>query len=258
MRAGAVRAGNRRRRRGMLAVGVVLLMVAVAGAAAMGVMTARGFNWYRVMPQWMLERQAVAGGSDEAGATEELAARLSKGEVDAERAARLVARGLAVQADASRPWLKDWGRMVETARTEGRITDAVWEQYLRNAFPLEVVVSSGNPGLLSQTPAGQAALPRQLSGSLGPARLAGSAGAPVIVALVLRRVELRGTPLPLAFAGPATMAAAPDVLNTMTVWGFPLRDEDVDELETWWTVSVQAGETSIEWEVGPVGASAAP
>src|SRR5262245_58754032 len=60
----AVRIGRRRRQRGMILCGAVLLTAVLAGGGLVGVQTARGFDWNTVKPASMLAWEVRRSGAD--------------------------------------------------------------------------------------------------------------------------------------------------------------------------------------------------
>ncbi len=70
-----------------------------------------------------------------AAALAELVARLADGSVRPPAYARIIAVGLDYQGDGARSWEPDWGTLLEQAHSSGRLTDAQWARYLRQAAP---------------------------------------------------------------------------------------------------------------------------
>lgn len=136
----SVRSGARRRRRGMLIAAAPLLAVGLAGGGFAGWAAATNYNWYSACPDWLLESLADSANPARQGpAVGELAIRLSAGELDEGRAARLVGRGLAIQADADRPWRTEWGDLIDAAAAASMLSPEQIESYLAHAcvFSLE-------------------------------------------------------------------------------------------------------------------------
>ena len=136
-RAAGVAVGRRRRRPGVAAGGVALLAAGLLGGAAM----LGAVDPLPLEPAWWLAR--VADGRDAPAATAalgELARRQAAGSLSQGRTDALADRALALQADRSRPWDSRWGALLEAARAAGRLDDARWSRYARQAFDLRVVV----------------------------------------------------------------------------------------------------------------------
>jgi hypothetical protein len=100
----------------------------------LGWASATSYNWYSIAPDWLLEEVAGSdGGSGQASALSELAARITAGAAGEGRTARLVEQGLARQADASRPWQVGWGDVIDAAIGRGLVAPEQIEAYLSRA-----------------------------------------------------------------------------------------------------------------------------
>lgn len=150
LRPRATRAGRRRRRRGLAwAAGLVLL--ASAGWVGVAAWAAhRGVDWQRHKPVWVLmyESGSPAPAARDA-AIAELHRRLWVGDLSDAQMADLADRALAYQADTTKPWLVEWGAVLEDARDKGRLSDDRWRRYARQAPTARVsirpVVRQGEP-----------------------------------------------------------------------------------------------------------------
>lgn len=142
---GAYQRGRRRARRGLVAVGSVLLLLAV-GAVGVEVWTrAAKFDWNTVKPTWMLVRESRSlDVTAAAPALAELGMRLDEGRLSDGARAELIERGLAYQIDWSKPWMVEWGEVIETARRRGEVTDAQWRAYVRASLRLQARVVAGS------------------------------------------------------------------------------------------------------------------
>lgn len=133
----AVRVGRRRARRGLVAAGVVLVAIALAGGGVLGWGAARSFNWNTVKPVWMLEAESTSARPGTlAGVWGELAQRLGADELSEEAAARLARTALGLQRDRNHPWAVQVGDYIEAARGRGLVTDAEWDAYFESGMVL--------------------------------------------------------------------------------------------------------------------------
>jgi hypothetical protein len=110
------------------------------------------FNWLDYAPTRLVLR--LAGSSNPAtrsSAFAELNARLTAGTLDDRDLAKIADRGLAFQADATKPWDSAWGDWIENAHAAGKLSEARWKQYLMQAwqgsfaFKLRPWVRRGDP-----------------------------------------------------------------------------------------------------------------
>jgi hypothetical protein len=130
----SVRIGHRRRRRALLAAGLVMTVPMLVLGGGLGVMWARGVDAAQYKPVWWLLRD----GDDDAAA-KELNRRLSLGSLNNADITRVVTHVLAVQADRTKAWRPSWGDFIENARAASQIADPQWHAYLNGAidFTLE-------------------------------------------------------------------------------------------------------------------------
>ena len=135
----AVRIGARRRRRGLIGVGVVLCVLGVV-VASVGVWgTTTGFDWNTIKPVWMLAREG--SGMDDAKAAlalQEVLRREDAGTLRDSQRASLAERALAYQADASRPWRVEWGDLIERLKLAGALAPGQWDGYARHSVVLRL------------------------------------------------------------------------------------------------------------------------
>lgn len=127
----AVRIGNRRRRRGAVGFGSVLLLLGLAGIGAGSNWGAR-VQWIRLKPTWLLLIDARGADAPAAStALKELTRRVSAGSFSEHRIATLAEEGLALQANQDAPWTPGWGDLVEAAHGAGEVAEEDWAAYLR-------------------------------------------------------------------------------------------------------------------------------
>lgn len=130
----AVRTGNRSRRPMFIAGGSLALVLAIAGAGALGWGAATKFNWNTVKPDWLLIMES--SGSDTGrieAALVELLARAVAGDLSGDRIADLARSGLARQADLSTPWIAQWGDIIEHAWSGQLLSDEEFQRYAKQA-----------------------------------------------------------------------------------------------------------------------------
>jgi hypothetical protein len=132
--AGAVRTGHRRRRRGPLWAGGILLLLGVTWAGLAAVVAARGVNLNEYKPVgWLLRDLESANPGTRDSATLELRSRFADGRLSDAQIARMTTRALDLQGDRSKPWSPGWGDLIESARAAGKLPDAAWARYARQA-----------------------------------------------------------------------------------------------------------------------------
>lgn len=127
----AVRIGQRRKRRGVIASGVVLLLL-VGGFIAVTAWTASSsFDWNTIKPVWWLAMDGESANQSSAtAALQELLRRQSNKSLSQSQVNALVDRALAYQADTTKPWYSQWGDLLEAAQQTGNVPAAKWKQYL--------------------------------------------------------------------------------------------------------------------------------
>jgi hypothetical protein len=143
-----IRYGHRRVRRGPLAAGSLLLLIAgVMGVSAL-VRCVHNNGWWPFIPDWVLEGQVMDDARPQRAARclKELAGRIKGRIVAKERVSRLVARALEEQASASTAWVVEWGNVVDAARSIGQVDDSSLRMYARNSLPLTTVVTRDSDG----------------------------------------------------------------------------------------------------------------
>lgn len=137
----AVRVGHRRRRRGPLWAGGVLLLLVGAWAGVAGYAAARDIDPDPYKPVWWLRREM--GSADRAtrdAALAEVKRRIDAGALSDEQITSVTTRVLDLQADRSVAWIPAWGDLVESARRAGKLSDADWARYARQAPVISIEV----------------------------------------------------------------------------------------------------------------------
>ena len=149
----AIVVGHRRRRPGAaLAVGAVLLAVALPAAGVLGWAAATHVNWLRYAPVAYLRREATsADPARRRPAWVELLARRADGGLTAADRDGVADAALAYQADPTQAWDPAVGDWVDDARAAGQLSDARWQRYAAAAWPTALSlrvrprVRSGDP-----------------------------------------------------------------------------------------------------------------
>lgn len=142
-------AGARVRRPRLLAGGASLLVLGIAWPAVIvtGVLDRIDLTPYR--PASAVMRDLAGNETVARAALGELARRMQSGGLSDRQVGDVADRALARQANRSKSWAPWWGEFVEAARDAGRLDDARWSQYLREAvtFQLELrpQVRRGDP-----------------------------------------------------------------------------------------------------------------
>ena len=127
-----IRTGARRRRPLAVAFGLMLALAGLGVSSAVGWGLAAKYDWNKSKPAWLLLQQAD-GAHPDPMMLRELWRRLRAQRLSAAQARRIVDRALAVQADASIPWVDTWGLMIESGRDQSLINDQQWTAYAANA-----------------------------------------------------------------------------------------------------------------------------
>lgn len=135
----ALRIGHRQKRRRLIGAVLPLLIVCGAWIGAVGWGRARGVDWNRHKPLWLLEREAAgANAAARDAAVTELARRLSAGLLPAAVEQSLEDRALALQADLKLPWVPAWGELLEQSGNAGRLSKEQWERYVAQSLALSL------------------------------------------------------------------------------------------------------------------------
>jgi hypothetical protein len=141
--ASKIRLGHRKVRAIPLAGGLAMLLPAVVVLGAVTFAAIKHVDVNRYKPVWWLLREA------DAPALIEVYRRLATGQLSTSQIDHVTAAALAAQADMSRPFLVEWGTIVERARSSKNVSDESWKRYARQAIPLKLVaranVRRGDP-----------------------------------------------------------------------------------------------------------------
>ncbi len=130
----AVVVGHWRRRPDLLGGGLAVLLVAVGWGGWTAWAAAANVRWIEHAPVWyLLRRGTSADPATRSSALGELWARFCDKRLSTDGLDRTVAVGLAYQGDASKPWDRLWGVLIEAADTDGRLPTDLWQRYARQA-----------------------------------------------------------------------------------------------------------------------------
>lgn len=132
----ATRLGNRRRRRAMLTVGIVISLSSLTGGGLFGWSKAKDFDWYPYKPLWMLQPEIEKDPSVRGArkATTEILRRLGNDKLSNRQVRNLVDHALDLQADPNANWNRFWGDLIEEAWILGRTPDDKLKQYFQELF----------------------------------------------------------------------------------------------------------------------------
>ncbi len=113
----AIRIGNRRRRRSMLTVGMVVSLLSLAIGGFLGWSQATQFDWYPYKPLWMLSNEAMS--TFPRGQVNlpqrEIRRRLENDKLSDRQINGLIEKALSIQADETKTWDYFWGDVIEAA-----------------------------------------------------------------------------------------------------------------------------------------------
>lgn len=131
-KAKAIRIGQRQKRKGVIAIGSLIMFLAVTGISV-GVFTdVAGVNWQHYKPvSWLMSEANQAPGINptSSDALFELRRRYDAGLLTPTEIDDILEAALTHQADPARPWQAEWGNFVELGRQNGDTTDAQWARY---------------------------------------------------------------------------------------------------------------------------------
>src|SRR5262245_45441545 len=135
-----IRLGKRQRRGWVIFAALTCLLLSVVVGCSLLWDELAGDKWYSYKPTWwlMLDTRSRSPATVEA-ALVELQTRQALKALSTDQSATLLERGLAWQADPSRPWVKAWGDLIETAWMSGELTDGQKKSYAAHAVQLELV-----------------------------------------------------------------------------------------------------------------------
>jgi hypothetical protein len=137
----AIRVGHHYRRRGLLGTGAFLLLIGGFAAAVVGTTVARDADFNRYKPLWLLRWDV--GSSDDivrGSATRELTGRIAGGSFSDATLKELADHALSLQADRSQKWQEGWGDVLEAVHDAGKLPDADWLRYIKQAVDLTLEV----------------------------------------------------------------------------------------------------------------------
>lgn len=107
-RSGAIRIGNRKRRKGPAILATIVALLCVAGLGFYGYAKSSKMNFNPYKPAWLLRWEATTPGMSSGGALDELYDRARRKLLTTRQKDLLMANLLAVQADPSIPWDNTW------------------------------------------------------------------------------------------------------------------------------------------------------
>lgn len=139
----ATRSGNRKRRRAMLSVGIVILASSFAICGILGWALAKNFNWYPYKPLWVLRNEAIASPplTPMNMAQKEILSRLTNDKLSDKQIDQLIEQALSIQADKAIIWDYFWGDLIEATWDEQKIKDDQLHRYLKVATTGETELS---------------------------------------------------------------------------------------------------------------------
>lgn len=130
----AIRVGQRARRTGALAFGCALLLVLATAGAGVGWAQAKGYDWNKSKPVWLLVRDGEGFNDAKADAAlKELLRRQNGKTLSSAQMADLRRAALRFQADTARPWRSYWGDLIEGQQIAGVLGDEDIVAYARHA-----------------------------------------------------------------------------------------------------------------------------
>jgi len=123
---------RRVRTRGLLWLGIVLTAIPLSLGITAAVVTATKFNIDSIKPFWILKTEALQGTpARSAAALTELGKRIRSGSMSEHQFASLTNAAVALRRTPSAPWNRSWSEIIELARTNGKVTDEEWTDYIR-------------------------------------------------------------------------------------------------------------------------------
>lgn len=135
---GAVTTGLRTRRRGMLAVGLILFLTGAGCTGGLLHARGKGFNWNSVKPAWLLIRELRSVDIATADAAMvELERRHAANALPAASLAQALDQAIIHQADPTAAWSPAWGSLIETSRNRGQLTAPQLDSYFRHLCVLD-------------------------------------------------------------------------------------------------------------------------
>jgi len=128
---------RRVRPRGLLWLGIILTAIPLCIGITVAVVTATNFNLDSIKPFWVLKSEALQGApARSAAALTELGKRIRSGSISEHQFASLASAAITLRRTPSATWNRSWSEIVELARTNGKVTDAEWTDYIRYTIVL--------------------------------------------------------------------------------------------------------------------------
>jgi hypothetical protein len=118
----AIRVGNRRAHRGVVALGAVVVLASLLIGSGLVALRVSGADANTFKPVWLLTREARGSGTSSSKALAELGRRMQADALAERTTKELVALGLARQADLGRPWDTAWGDFLDAAWANGAMS----------------------------------------------------------------------------------------------------------------------------------------
>ena len=135
----AIRIGHRKRKPGLIVLGILMLLSVTLVAGFVGWETWQNINWEQHLPTfWLIHETASTDPASRDPALAELLRRMQAGNLSDGETQKLITRGLAFQADTSKTWVATWGDIIESANRAGKGTSEQWRQYALNAPDLHL------------------------------------------------------------------------------------------------------------------------
>lgn len=136
---GAIRVGERAKRPIVIVVGVMLLLLSLGSGGYLGFVAFSSPAMNPSKPTTVLRLEARFGNAARAApALTELGARLSAGTLSDREISALVEEALEIQAHQGQFWLPEWGDLVMTAYSAGKVGAAQLLRYARKAIVIDV------------------------------------------------------------------------------------------------------------------------
>ncbi len=136
----SVRFGNRKRRRGSVAVALVMVAMTAGLAGMVYLGLAMQFNWAMVLPTpALLSEMESASITRRDGAIVELLRRMDKQKLSGEQASVLAERVIEIQADRRLAWTTVCGEALERVWEEKVLSEGQKEAVMRNSATFELI-----------------------------------------------------------------------------------------------------------------------
>jgi hypothetical protein len=137
----AIRDGRRARRRGLVAMGVLLLAVALTVGGGVGYATLAAADAQKLKPTWWLVREIDSGDPAVAiAAAKQLSARVTGGKLAQRYIDDAADRLLDIQGNPQAKWDAAFGDFLEDARLAGKLGDQRFHLYAQQAPAFQLVV----------------------------------------------------------------------------------------------------------------------